>query len=234
MTDDLSRLHALLTADTGVNWVLTGDSITHGTVHTQGARTYVEHLHEIIRGDMGRVQDILINTAISGWRVTQLLEDFDRRVATWRPQVVTVMIGTNDASTEDAARTVQPEEFAASLTEFVTRVRALGAIPILQTPPSIDIRNAPERERIADFVQAIRDAAAAGEVILIDHFETFIRAGRGRISGMAWPLLADPFHPNAAGHAVIAAAIADALSLEPPAETDRVLPTLRAQLPILR
>ncbi|UNK70695.1 SGNH/GDSL hydrolase family protein [Microbacterium sp. H1-D42] len=220
---DLKRLRALLASDKPLNWVLTGDSITHGLLHTLGERNYVDHLHELVRGDMGRVQDVMINTAISGWRVKLLLKDFDRRVAAWKPDVVTLMIGTNDCSDAGKFPVISPAEFAASVTEFVRRVRALGAIPVLQTQPTIDVAHAPERARIAQFAQAIRDVAAAEDVILVDQFAKFTELGHG---GVAMNLLHDPFHPGAAGHAVLALEIARVLGLQPPPASDRVLPDL--------
>jgi lysophospholipase L1-like esterase len=226
MTADLTRLRTLLDSDTPLTWVITGDSITQGMVHTQGARNYVEHLHALIRGDLDRVQDAVINTGISGWRTVQLLEDFDRRVATWHPHVVTLMIGTNDC----AYPAIDPAQFAASVTEFVTRVRDLGAIPVLQTPPAIDPPNAPERVRIPDFAQAIRDVAAAQDTILVDQFARFAKRGAGKVNGVPWQLMGDPFHPNAAGHAELALGIAESLGLTPAPDRDRVLPVLRAQV----
>lgn len=227
VTADLPRLHDLLDSGSALNWVCTGDSITHGLSHTLGARNYVDHLHELIRGDLERVQDVVINTAISGWRVVQLLEDFDRRVADWHPHVVTLMIGTNDCSTGGAFPVIEPVEFAASVTEFVARVRALGAIPVLQTQPSVDAANAPERARIADFAQAVRDVASAADVILVDQFARFTAVGEGRQGGIPWGLMNDPFHPNAAGHALLALDIAETLELTAGPERDRVLPLLR-------
>ncbi|MFD5213977.1 SGNH/GDSL hydrolase family protein [Microbacterium sp. NPDC058345] len=213
MTTDLPRLRALLDSGTPLNWVFTGDSITHGLVHTQGGRSYVEHLHELIRGDLGRVQDIVINTAISGWRAALLLEDFDRRVTAWRPHVVTLMIGTNDCSEAGVFPVIEAAEFAASVTELVSRVRAQGAIPVLMTQPAIDVANAPERARIADFAQAVRDVAAEQQTILVDPFARFAELGAGHPGGIAWGLLNDPFHPNEAGHAVLALELAGALGL---------------------
>jgi len=230
MTADATRLRTLLDSGTPLNWVLTGDSITHGLIHTQGARTYAEHLHELIRGDMARTQDVLINTAISGWRMVQLLEDFDRRVATWRPQVVTLMIGTNDCSTTGALGTIEASEFGASVTEFVRRVRDLGGVPVLQTPPTIDPLNAPERARIGEFVQAIRDVATAQDTLLVDQFARFAAAGAEKVNGVPWALMGDPFHPNAAGHALLALGLAEALGLDAGPERDRVLTGLRAQV----
>lgn len=213
MTAELPRLRALLDSGTPLNWVFTGDSITHGLVHTQGGRNYVEHLHELIRGDLGRVQDVIVNTAISGWRAVLLLEDFDRRVTAWHPHVVTLMIGTNDCSDAGVFPVIDPAEFAASVTDFVERVRAQGAIPVLMTQPAIDVANSPERARIADFAQAVRDVSAAQQVILVDQFARFAELGSGRPGGIAWGLLNDPFHPNAAGHAVLALEFAQTLGL---------------------
>ncbi|GAA3933985.1 SGNH/GDSL hydrolase family protein [Microbacterium soli] len=233
MTSDLTALHALLEGDTPLNWVFTGDSITHGVVHTHGARSFVDHLHELIRNDLLRLQDVVLNTAISGWKVVQLLEDFDRRVATWHPHVVTLMIGTNDCSTTGASP-IEPAEFAASVTEVVRRVRELDAIPVLQTQPAVDVLHAPERARIAEFAQAVRDVAEAEGTILVDQFARFAALGEGRQGGVPWGLMADPFHPGAAGHAVLALEIAQTLGISPEPDRDRVLPFLRAQVQAAR
>lgn len=232
MSGDLTRIQSLLVDETPLTWVFTGDSITHGLVHTQGARAYVEHLHELIRGDLERVQDAVINTAISGWRIVQLLADFDRRVATWRPQIVTLMVGTNDCSTGGIFPIIEPDAFAASIAAFVMKVREIGAIPVLMTQPAIDVANAPERARIAEFAQAIRDVAAAEQTVLVDQFARFAERGVGRASGIARGLLNDPFHPGPAGHALLALEYARTIGLQPPAETNRVLVDLAARIAI--
>lgn len=226
MAADLIHLRTLLDDIAPVNWVLTGDSITHGLVHTQGERNYVDHLHELIRGDLGRARDALINTAISGRRIVQLLDDFERIVESWHPQVVTLMIGTNDCSTAGVFPVIDAAEFATSVMDFVRRVREIGAIPVLMTPPTIDVANAPERARIAEFASAVRTVAESGGVILIDQFARFTELGAGRPGAVPWSLLADPFHPNATGHAVLALEIADRLGLDMPGS--RVIARLRA------
>jgi acyl-CoA thioesterase-1 len=222
---DLSRLADALAGSEPLNWVITGDSITHGLVHTHGGRSYSEHLHELIRGELGRTRDAVINTAISGHRMPDILGDFERRVESWHPHVVTLMIGTNDMLTLPGSPVVEPADFAASLREFVTRVRGLGAIPVLQTPPSIDIPNAPGRERIVEFADAVRDVAASEDVILVDQHARFTEVGGG---GVPWGLMNDPFHPNAAGHAALALEIANALGIRP--SVSRALPLLEAQV----
>ncbi|MGJ0390209.1 SGNH/GDSL hydrolase family protein [Microbacterium sp. CGR1] len=196
-------------------------------MHTQGGRSYAEHLHELIRGELGRTRDAVINTAISGHRITDILDDWDRRVATWTPDVLTLMIGTNDMATGPGQVTVEAAEFGASLREFVTRARAAGAIVVLQTPPSIDIPNAPGRERIVAFADAVRDVAASDDVILVDQHARFSDLGNG---GVPWGMMNDPFHPNAAGHAALALELANALDLCPQPDRDRTLPLLEARV----
>lgn len=228
---DLARLTTALAGTDPLTWVITGDSITHGLVHTHGERSYAEHLHELIRGELARTRDVLINSAISGHRIIDILGDFDRRVASWRPDVVTLMIGTNDMSTLPGSPYVEPAEFTASLRVFVGRIRDLGAIPVLQTPPSVDTANAPGRERIAEFSHAVRDAAAADDVILVDQNDRFTELGAG---GVPWGLMNDPFHPNAAGHAALALGLAEALGIRPAPERARTQRMLEARVAAAR
>lgn len=220
---DLHRLAAALTDPAPLNWIITGDSITHGLVHTQGGRSYPEHLHELIRGELERVRDIVLNTAISGNRIVDLLDDWDRRVASWQPDIVTLMIGTNDASDGGPRPVISADDYAASLHDFVTRVRGLGAIPVLQTPPSIDVRNAPERARIGAFAEAVRRVAADDDAILVDQHARFAELGDG---GVPWGLMNDPFHPSAAGHAALAKELARVLGIRPEGPRARTLALL--------
>lgn len=235
MTDDRAALRGLLASGAPLTWVLTGDSITHGLIHTRGSRNYVDHLHELIRGDLGRVHDTVINTAITGWRADLILGDFEGRVARWRPDVVTLLIGTNDCTTEWLDPVIEVSAFADSIAEFVQRVRELGAVPVLQTPPPADLSHAPDRARLGEFAQAIRDVAAAEEAILVDQHEAFVAfsAGTGPGNeGTPWGLLDDAFHPSAAGHALLALALAEALGLD--AEDSRVVTDLRARVAVAR
>lgn len=237
MTDDASALREIIASEAPLTWVMTGDSITHGLIHTRGARNYVDHLHELIRGDLGRVQDVVINTAITGWRADLIVDDFERRVADWRPDVVTLMIGTNDCTTVWLDPIVEVPAFEASIAEFVRRVRGLGAIPVLQTPPSVDLLHAPDRERIGEFAQAIRDVAAREQVILVDQharFEEFSAGTGPGNEGQAWGLLDDAFHPSAAGHAALALELARVLGLDAVAPQSRVLTDLAARVAVAR
>ena len=228
---DLRRIAAALADPEPLNWVITGDSITHGLVHTQGGRSYPEHLHELIRGELERVRDVVLNTAISGNRIVDLLGDWDRRVASWHPDVVTLMIGTNDASDGGPREVITADDYAASLREFVERVRGLGAIPVLQTPPAIDTCNAPERARIGEFADAVRHVAASEDVILVDQYARFADIGAG---GIPWGLMNDPFHPNTEGHAALALELAHVIGIRPDGPRARTFALLEGMVATAR
>ncbi|MFD5187760.1 LamG-like jellyroll fold domain-containing protein [Streptomyces sp. NPDC058357] len=51
---DLGRISTVLNSDTPATRVVTGDSNTHGALHTNGWRSYPEHWTERVRWELGR------------------------------------------------------------------------------------------------------------------------------------------------------------------------------------
>jgi len=176
-----------------VTWVFVGDSITQALEHTHGRRGFVEHFAERIRGELGRVGDVVINTGVSGDRTEDVLADFRARVTRFRPDVVLVMLGTNDSVRGPAGRA----GFRRRVGEIVARVRDVGAVPVLQTPPAADVEESPEHADLPAYAGVVRDVAAARSVVLVDHHAHWVGAGRGGPPA-AW--LDDPVHPNGRGH----------------------------------
>src|SRR5580704_17629260 len=72
-TSGVGGVKELLAGKEPVAWVFTGDSITHGALHTKGWRSYPEHFAERVRWEMKRMRDIVINTGISGDKTDGLL-----------------------------------------------------------------------------------------------------------------------------------------------------------------
>src|SRR5580698_4140403 len=60
--DNGDAIRALLKGKEHVVWLITGDSITHGALHTCGWRSYPELFGERVRWELYRVRDIVINT----------------------------------------------------------------------------------------------------------------------------------------------------------------------------
>lgn len=201
----------VLTYPDPIIWLSTGDSITHGLHHTNGHRSSFELLHEVVRGDLRRFRDVFINTAIAGDRLKDILVDFNHRIARWQPDIVSLMIGTNDCAINERFKELTPESFHTLLEDFIHACTDLGARVVLQTPPPVDCANSPDRSRITEFVDTIRHVANMHNVVLADHYEAFLRLGG---DSFPWALLDDPFHPNALGHAAIALELSQALGLK--------------------
>lgn len=169
-------LSRLLSDPRPLTWVFTGDSITQGVAHTHGARSWVEHVHERIRFELGRVRDVVINTGIAGWTAPQVLAEFDLLVARFRPDVVSIALGMNDCLAGPAGLAT----FADAIGELARSSRELGAIVVLHTPNTIAAGAANSADDVAAYAGVVRDIAAeltaeqgwaddAAGVILVDH-----------------------------------------------------------------
>ncbi|MDI3424172.1 GDSL-type esterase/lipase family protein [Streptomyces luteolus] len=198
---DFGRISAILNSDTPATWVVTGDSITHGALWTQGWRSYVEHFQERVRWELGKPKnsDFVIDTGVSGSTTSDLTAKFADRVSAFSPRVVSVMLGTNDVATTG----IGVAEYRANLLKLISSIRALPgpAIPLLQTPNPVNTGTWPGRAALADCAQTMRDVAKQQDVVLIDHFAHWTNE-----YGSTPParLLGDGLHPNERGHLLMA------------------------------
>ncbi len=194
----MQRIQKLLKSEKPIKWLFYGDSITHGALHTFGWRDYTEHFTERVRFEMGRYQDIVIKTAISGNTTKDLLRDFEWRLGQFRPQVVFIMIGMNDCST---GREVTRDEFRTNLRELCRRISALdSAVPVLQTTcPVLPGAGGDREPNISDYMDIVREIAAAEKLPLVDHTLHWKKN-----EGWLYYWMNDSFHPNNHGHLVFA------------------------------
>jgi len=207
---DLEKIAFLLAQQKPAKWLFSGDSITAGVEHTHGMRSYPEIFEEHIRWEMKRPRDIIINSAISGNTTVDILNDFTWRIEQFRPEIVSVMIGTNDCSRQK----VTPQIFKENLEVLTDKIRTLGAIPVLQTPNPIITDLAPERAQLDDYVIIIQKAAMEKEIILVDNYaywkEEIKQTSQANVF-KHW--LNDPLHPNGEGHKAIARLMFKKLSI---------------------
>ncbi|MDQ8734508.1 SGNH/GDSL hydrolase family protein [Paenibacillus sp. LHD-38] len=195
MPQDFHEIKQLLHENRSTIWIFTGDSITHGAQHTNGFRSYVEHFQERLRWELRQFHDVVINTGISGHTASDLLETFDERITRFSPAVVFVMIGMNDCTRGQSGCLL----FKNNLAQIIHRIREIGAIPVLQTPNPIDIKNDRTRAELAGYVEIIREEALAKNLVLIDHYAYWQsqKPNQGDVRG-DW--LNDTIHPNQYGH----------------------------------
>ncbi|MBU1700891.1 MAG: SGNH/GDSL hydrolase family protein [Candidatus Eisenbacteria bacterium] len=207
----MNSVRKILALNAPLTWLFYGDSITHGAYHTFGLRDYPELFDERVRGEMGRVSDTVINTAISGDTTRELLNGFARRVARFQPDLIFLMIGMNDCSEESG---IDLAEFTGNLRRLADLAAGLPARLCLQTTCPILKGTAPDREpRFNDFMEAVREVARERLLPLIDHtaYWQMHPEQHGR-----W--MSDSFHPNGHGHRVFAGLIFRELGIQSDSE----------------
>lgn len=207
---DLERIKELLRQNTPLKWLFTGDSITAGVKHTHGYRSYPEIFSERIRWEMNRPGDIVVNTAISGNITQDILDDFNWRVEQFKPDIVSLMIGTNDCARKEMTLKI----FENNLNILLDSIRSTDAIPVLHTPNAIIKEYAPERAGLFKYVKVIQKTAEKKSMILVDNYaywEEVMKNHSGINVFKEW--LNDPLHPNGTGHQEIARLLFKKLSI---------------------
>lgn len=214
LAGDKEKIAGLIKGTEPITWVFTGNSITQGAKHTRGMRSYPEIFSERIRWEMGRSGDHVINTAISGNTSRDILNDFDRRVTQLRPQVVSLMIGTNDAAT---SKNVSIPQFRENLIKLIAKIRIIGAIPVILSPNPIIVDLAPERARLHEYVEVMREVVKQQNVVFVDNYASWNNELKVQYKGeVNRHLLNDPLHPSGQGHKEFAIGMFKELSIFDP------------------
>ncbi len=206
----MERIRQIIERKSPAKWIFYGDSITHGALHTFGQRDYAELFAERLRFELGRSQDIVITSAISGDNTRGLLESFDWRVGQFRPDVVLIMIGMNDCSVNND---ISLDEFSENLAKLAQRLTQIEAVTVLQTTCPILAGQAPDREaHIGAYMDAVRQSAADHGLPLVDHTSYW---GDHVDKHSYW--MSDAFHPNEYGHRAFADLLYRSFGIHDPA-----------------
>ncbi|MFE9727205.1 SGNH/GDSL hydrolase family protein [Streptomyces sp. NPDC005794] len=178
--------------DEPMTWVATGDSITQAVLHTHGARGWVEHVHERIRWQLGRLTDVVVNTGVSAWGAADVLGEHHRLIGRFEPDVLSVSLGTNDCLAGEGGL----PEFHDALRRIVTGAGSRTQV-VLHTPALVSFSGRERRAALPAYCQAVREVAKETDALLVDH-EAHWLAHHGEADPIPW--LDEPAHPNAAGH----------------------------------
>jgi len=204
---ELAKIKARMADKRPMTWVFTGDSITHGAVHTKGWRCFAEIFAEKVRAEMGRKRDLVVNTGISGDTTAGFMPDIEWRLTRFKPDVAFVMFGMNDCVKGPDLAT-----YETNLRTIVAAVRREGGIPVLMmVNPAVP--GSPREKvvaKLAAYMEAVERVAKAEKVLVIDHFGDW-RKKPGEIRRM----MNDDIHPNALGHQEMALRIFGALGFPP-------------------
>lgn len=190
-------------------YVAIGDSSTEGLDDPAGDGSFRGWANRLAE-DIARVQAdrgglLYANLGVRGKKTREIRDQQLERALAMRPDLVTLFAGTNDI----VSRRVDLSAVAADLATMMAAIRGSGATLLTFTMPDL-APVMPLARRLAPRLEAlnsaIRAAAEQSGALLVDF------AGN--------PVASDPrlwspdrLHANAAGHARIAAALADALGL---------------------
>lgn len=196
----LEQIKKRMQSSVPMKWLFTGDSITHGALHTWGYRDYTEHFSERLRYEIGRPRDIVIKTGISGWTGQAIRNDIDWNILQFTPDAVSIMIGMNDCR----AGTEKVDVFRDNYRFIIDRVMENGKPPvILHTPNPIWAEAMDIRGSLPVYVDEIRRIAREYDLLLVDHFAYWASAIQEKpIRATAW--MNDSLHPGQYGHIAMA------------------------------
>ncbi|MCJ7550842.1 MAG: SGNH/GDSL hydrolase family protein [Anaerolineae bacterium] len=153
-----------------------------------------------IKHTYGRVHHF-INTGIGGDTTRGLLDRFDEDVARYEPHAVFVTIGGND-SNPDAG--IDAATYRANLLTLCEGIRALAAVPILQTYYAADVEDLGpvQGPRFLQYMQIVRDVSAETDSPLVDHHRRW-EPLRLQHPDLYQALMLDALHVNALGNMVM-------------------------------
>ncbi|AKK10313.1 GDSL-type esterase/lipase family protein [Corynebacterium uterequi] len=199
---DHKALLALLQKPEPLTWLFTGDSITHGVVHTNGLKRFTEYFEDYLHTDplagADRRHDVVLNTGVSSANTADQANPPGLRkyagpwVADRKADVVFITFGMNDGR-ESA---VAVDKYRANLQATIDEVRASGAIPVLMTQnfTTDPVKN----KRLIEYVKTGRELAAENKVMIVDFAGWWEEQSDGALVMPA--MMNDQLHPNQQGH----------------------------------
>lgn len=191
-----------------VTIVTLGDSITKGVRGGVSAEQTFAALLESRLQQAGQAVRV-VNVGIGGERTDQALQRLER-VVELRPDIVTVMYGTNDSYVDTGQSTsrLTLNAYRDNLRKIVVELLRRGIVPVLMTEPrwSDDARPNGVGEnpnlRLEPYLAACRETAQTWRVPLVDHFARWSEARAEGTNLRDWTT--DGCHPNPAGHEQLA------------------------------
>ncbi|MBI1314096.1 hypothetical protein GC176_22600 [bacterium] len=188
--------------------VTLGDSITKGV---RSGVTPEQTFASLVGHDLSEagVESRVINVGIGGERTDQALRRLDQ-VIELKPDIVTVMYGTNDSYIDrgKSDTRITLDAYRANLTMIVSELLRRGITPVLMTEPRWSDKAGPNgvgenpNVRLEPYVEACRQIAHEWRVPLVDHFAKWTASRADGVELHDWTT--DGCHPNPAGHRELA------------------------------
>lgn len=181
-----------------MTWLFMGDSITHAALWTKGYDGIAQTFEKYLKDEMGRASDTVINTAVSGATTTSTLNNIEQRLEKYTPDVVSIMLGTNDAATGGLTADIYKQNLETIIEKI--RNKNKDAVIILRSPTPM-WNNGSREANIPQYIAKMKQVADEQDLIYIDQYTELQKA----FKDYGWlkndtVLYGNNLHPGANGH----------------------------------
>lgn len=212
LTKAREELQTRLAAREPVKWLFVGDRITQGAADTAGHDSAEQLFEKYVRDELGRTEDVVINTGVAGATTQDYLNNQEERYARYSDaDVVVIMFGTEDARDQ----VVGTGSYQQNLEKIVDEVRSRGAIPVLRTPNKLTTSAGRLDVNLPRYAAIVREVAEEKEVILADHYDMWEKNlyAQAYLNRSGYWQSGD-IYPNAAGQLKMAQDLIQAMGLD--------------------
>ena len=165
-TESPRTIPLLISSPFPVSWLFVGDSFTPKNVtEPRPWRVYTNRFAGAIRAHFQRPKDVFIDATFPSARLSEVLFDFERRIAKFEPDICFLSLCQAEADTKSVDR------FERMLVRLIRWSKKFDCQLVLQTPPCLPARNDAELTRRLILIESIRGIAAEHAVLLVDHWE---------------------------------------------------------------
>jgi lysophospholipase L1-like esterase len=155
-------------------WVMAGDSITAQHLHSN-------YFEAFCYARYPKLKFAFRNSGVGGHTIPTTLARFDYDIAAWKPTVVSVELGMNDAGGTST------EQFVANMGTMVSRSRGINARPVILSASPVndgstmaDLKQ--RNQRLADYASALKAFCEKEQIPYADQFHALVTVwGKNRL-----------------------------------------------------
>ncbi len=204
----------LVSSAVPVSWLFVGDSLTPKNVtEPRPWRGYTNLFAGAVRAHFQRPKDVFIDATFPTARLSEVLFDFERRIAKFEPDICFLSLSIAEADAKSVDR------FEKMLVRLIRWFKKFDCQLVLQTPPCLPSKNDAELTRRLILIESIRGIAAEHSTPLVDHWEHWEWATAKVGQTEAW-IDAETQTPGEQGHRQLARRLIQDLKLNDAAKPD--------------
>lgn len=152
----------------GIRWLFMGDSITHGAIATGGYDSLPQLFDKYVKGELGRTNDLVINTAVYATDTKRTLNNITQRMEKYEPDVVALMLGTNDAK---PSLNINIDQYETNIKSMIQKIRDINPDAIIILRSLIHTWDNNHKANVPAYTERMESIARAdGNILFIDQY----------------------------------------------------------------